>query len=544
MSRALPRPHLRSEPRSVDSGAMTDTDRLVSEVQAGLRPLETALNEAWWSSSTEATEANERLRTEAEVAVSDHLARPATFAAVRAARDAGSADPLLERQLDILHDTFVPHQISGEERRRLVELQVSIESTFATHRGVISGETVDDNAIRRVLRSSDDPEERREAWEASKSVGAEVAVRVRELARLRNRRARSLGYRDHFAMSLATDELDEKMLFDTLDDVDRATSHPFAQWKGELDGLLSARFGCSADDLRPHHYEDPFFQDPPVATGVDLDEWFVAADLGELTRRTFDGIGLEVGAILDRSDLYPRSSKNQHAFCIDVDRSGDVRVLCNVVPNTQWAETMLHELGHGVYFDAVDRSLPWLLRDMHSLSTEGIAIMFGGLVHDPEWLAAVAGVPRREVGRIHSRLDAAHRSAVLVFARWALVMTHFERGLYADPDADHDTRWWDLVERFQLVHRPDRCAPDWAAKIHLAVAPVYYQSYLYGQMVASQWRATLRSECGGVVDRPEVGRILVERYFRPGASLRWDHLTEQATGSPLSPAAMIAELTG
>ena len=63
-------------------------------------------------------------------------------------------------------------------------------------------------------------------------------------------------------------------------------------------------------------------------------------------------------------------------------------------------------------------------------------------------------------------------------------------------------------------------------------------------MVASQWRATLQRECGGVVDRPEVGRILVERYFRPGASLRWDHLTEQATGSPLSPAAMIAELTG
>ncbi len=123
-------------------------------------------------------------------------------------------------------------------------------------------------------------------------------------------------------------------------------------------------------------------------------------------------------------------------------------------------------------------------------------------------------------------------------------MTHFERDLYADPDADHDTRWWDLVERFQLLHRPDRSAPDWAAKIHIAVAPVYYQSYMYGQMVASQWSAALRRECGGIVDRPEAGSLLKRAVLRPGASLRWDHLIETATGSLLSPLAMAAEIGG
>src|SRR5437764_1292571 len=81
------------------------------------------------------------------------------------------------------------------------------------------------------------------------------------------------------------------------------------------------------------------------------------------------------------------------------------------------------------------------------------------------------------------RVDAAapaladtRRAGLLVFARWVLVMTTFERALYADPDADLDSLWWDLVERHQRIHRPDgRAAPDWAAKIHLAAAPVYYQ---------------------------------------------------------------------
>ena len=32
--------------------------------------------------------------------------------------------------------------------------------------------------------------------------------------------------------------------------------------------------------------------------------------------------------------------------------------------------------------------------------------------------------------------------------------------------------------------------------------------------------------------------------MRPGASLRWDALIEEATGAPLSPARFVAELTG
>jgi len=117
------------------------------------------------------------------------------------------------------------------------------------------------------------------------------------------------------------------------------------------------------------------------------------------------------------------------------------------------------------------------------------------------------------------------------------VMTNFERALYADPEADLDARWWELVERYQLVRKPvGRTSPDWAAKIHIACAPVYYHTYLYGQMVASQLSATLERECGGLVDRPDAGNLLAERVFAPGLSVRWDRLIEQATGEPLTAA--------
>jgi peptidyl-dipeptidase A len=91
------------------------------------------------------------------------------------------------------------------------------------------------------------------------------------------------------------------------------------------------------------------------------------------------------------------------------------------------------------------------------------------------------------------------------------------------------------VSKYQLLTPPaGRSEPDWAAKIHVACAPVYYHTYLYGNLVASQLRATLERDAGGLVGRREAGRLLGEQIFRPGESVRWDRLIEQATGEPLT----------
>ncbi len=519
-------------------------EALVADLEARLRPVEIELAEAWWESNTRASPTAEARRTAADLARRAVLADPHAFAELSDARAGAIADPLVRRQIEVLHDLFVAHQLPEELQRQMVELETRVEATFNTFRGDLDGTRVDDNAILEILRSSDDSALRRRAWEASKQVGAAVADDVRALVRLRNEAARALGHRDHFALSLATGELDEDRLFETLAEVEDHTVGPFTEWKARLDETLAARFGCEIGDLRPWHLDEPFFQDPPIAGSVDLDPLFDAVDLEVITLRTYDGIGLDVRPVLARSDLYAREGKSQHAFCIDIDRTGDVRVLCNVEPNERWADTMLHEFGHAIYDREVSTDVPWLLRGAaHALTTEGVAMLFGRLVRDPEWLRDVVGVDRATLDPLVGALADARRSALLVFARWVLVMTHFEHRLYTDPDGDLDAIWWDLVERFQLVHRPDgRAAPDWASKIHLAVAPVYYQNYLYGELVASQLSATLDTHVGGIVGRPDAGRWLVESFFAGGGTLRWDELLLAATGEPLSARHLAAEL--
>ena len=85
--------------------------------------------------------------------------------------------------------------------------------------------------------------------------------------------------------------------------------------------------------------------------GIDLDRYFEGKDLEELTRKTFDGLGLDVRGVVSRSDLYEREGKSQHAFCTRIGREHpyDVRVLANVRPDAYWMDAMLHEFGHAVY---------------------------------------------------------------------------------------------------------------------------------------------------------------------------------------------------
>jgi peptidyl-dipeptidase A len=515
---------------------------LLAEAEATLAPLSVARNLAWWESQVSATDENEQRRTEAELAWSDGLADGELCARVNRERERGEGgEP--ERRLEILRNLMLPHQVPAELRAQIVELESSVEGRFSRHRGVVRGSEVDDTEIKRILRQSDDPAERREAWEASKTVGAEVAGDVRQLARLRNEAARGLGYRDWFALALAVDELDEGKLLETLQEADTATAEPFGRWKGALDERLATRFGCAVSELRPWHYADPFFQELPPDGAVDLDGLFEGRDIVELSRRTFDGIELDVAGILGRSDLYPRGGKCQHAFCVDIDRGGDVRVLANLVANQESAETMLHELGHGVYDLGLSADLPWLLRSAHVVATEASAILFGSLARRRDWLQLVLGLGADEGADLAERLRASEAAELLVFTRWVLVMNAFERGLYADPDRDLDALWWELVSRFQGVTPPDgRQAPDWAAKIHVAVVPVYYHSYLYGKIVALQIAAALDATVGGVVDVPEAGARLRSELYAPGQSVRWDRLVEQATGAPLAVASLAREV--
>jgi peptidyl-dipeptidase A len=510
--------------------------RLVSSLEEEFQRLETEFHAAYWDSQVKATPETEKRRAELELELRRMKGDAGALNDVEAALAQPLHDAVLKRQLEVLRLSLLGNQMAEEQRSEIVGLSSAVESDFASFRPSVDGRSLSDNDIEEILRTSANVDLRKKAWEASKEIGAVVADRVRELARVRNHAAHELGFADYYRMSLELQEMSEEWLFEVLRDVEELTDEPFRKWKSTLDDSLRRRFASS--EVYPWHYADPFFQSLPPDAKITLDEVLQDADAPALARVTFAGWKIDLSQVLTNSDLYPRDRKCQHAFCLDVDRSGqDVRILANIVPGERWVEVMLHECGHAAYDVMIHPQLPYLLRrSAHTFVTEAIALLSGRLLHDPAWLAEVAKVNPTHIAGMVDQLTAANATQSLMFARWVLVMTHFERDLYSDPEGDLDTRWWELVQRFQLVEPPpDPRGPDWAAKIHLAVAPVYYHNYLLGEILASQLSSTIERECGRLIGAAEAGRLLIERIFRPGSLLRWDALIEAALGAALSP---------
>jgi peptidyl-dipeptidase A len=188
--------------------------------------------------------------------------------------------------------------------------------------------------------------------------------------------------------------------------------------------------------------------------------------------------------------------------------------------------------------------------ESHALTTEGVAMMFERLAGNPRWLRAMGvHVPDAETFAVELRkLD---RNKLLIFSRWCQVVFRFEMALYDNPEQDLNRVWWDFVGKYQEVKRPGaRNQPDYASKIHIATAPVYYQSYMMGQLFASQvHHAIAREVLHGAdpattvyVGNPAVGRFMCERVFEPGCTLDWNQLTRHATGEDLNSKAFAADL--
>jgi peptidyl-dipeptidase A len=345
-------------------------------------------------------------------------------------------------------------------------------------------------------------------------------------------------------MSLATSEQDEKELDQIFAELYELSNGPFARIKAELDSELAHRYKIKVADLQPWHYHDPFFQESPMLQAVDLDKYYLNKDVRNLAATFFAGIDLPVESILARSDLYEKDGKNPHAFCTDIDREGDVRVLCNLQNNERWMETMLHELGHAVYDYYQDPLMPYTLRQpAHAFTTEAIAMFFGRLSRNPDWMQKMLGLNDASRGEIESVSGHYSQLKQLVFARWSMVMYHFEKELYANPDQDLNKVWWDLVEKYQGMRRPEnRQAPDWAAKIHFTIAPCYYHNYLLGELFASQLYAhladevltDLAGEATGYVGEKRVGNFLRQQVFTAGSRYHWNEMIKRATGEPLT----------
>ncbi|MBX9922787.1 MAG: M2 family metallopeptidase [Rhabdochlamydiaceae bacterium] len=502
------------------------------------------LNQAYWilatTGSADAADLVGTLSTELSMLFNN----PKTYKLLLKWEKQGSVtDPILKRQLQLLIYSFKEKAIPENLLKEIAQKEAALSYAHGNFRANLQGKTVSENDILEVLKKETNPSVRKEAWEASKEVGQFLAPQILELVKLRNKAAKSLGYENYFQMQLDLQEVNEKALFDLLDQVASRSDESYQNTLITIEEVQCKQFSVPGEELGPWAWSEPFGQEDPLDR-AELDSLVAHTDLVEATRQFYQKMGFQIEPILQKSDLWEKPGKNQHAFCINVDRDTDIRTLENLKPTLKWLETILHEFGHAIYEQGFDEKLPWLLKQPpHMITTEAMALMAGRRAYLISSLSKLPSYTSSQDTLIKKAQESLSRRQ-LIFSRWVLVMTYFERELYRNPDQDLNTLWWSLVSKYQKIRTPknrdSKC--DWAAKYHIGLAPVYYYSYLLGELFASCMEESLQEVTGSnSLETTEAGRFLREKLFSPGNRMNWSQLIEHVIGKPLSSDAWIRE---
>lgn len=501
---------------------------------------------AYWNASISGSDEDFKKSEEFEIELTKLYSDTAAFNKIKEFKESGMIkDSLQARRLEIMYNDMLGNQIDPDKIEEMTKIQTKIIKNFQKFRPVVDGEEITDNQVEEILKTSKDSDKLKRTWEAHKLVGPAVEEDLLKLIRMRNDAAKELGFSNFHEMKLKLGGQDPEELEKLFDELDELTRDAFIELKKEMDEVLSKQLNVKPEELMPWHYQNRYFQEAPKIYSIDLDPYYKDKDIVELTKTYYDGIGMPIEDIVANSDLFEKPNKNPHAFCTDINRdTKDIRCLCNIQPNVNWMNTNLHEFGHAVYFKYHSDSLPWTLKTpAHIFTTEAIAMLFGRMATNPKWMLDMGVVNEEQKTKIAETAKNILRLEQIVFSRWAQVMYRFEKAMYADPDQDLNKLWWDIVEKYQMIKRPEgRNMPDWATKTHFSSSPCYYHNYLLGELLASQlynymtvniMNLPVGSDCS-FHNSKEAGNYLIEKVFAPGMKYPWNDMIEKATGEKLT----------
>ena len=543
---APPTAPIKEEAKPVDTKAEAKAflDTYLSE----LAVMEKAYALSWWAAQNSGKKEDFDAYEAADLALKKMHSDKARYEKVGALLGhEAELDPQTARSLEVAYLSFKGNQLPADVLEDMVKRSSEIEQLFNTYRVKLDGKELSNNDALELLAKEKKSDKRQAIWEGLKQVGEQVAPKLIELAKVRNKAATMLGYANYWDMQIRLQEHDPAQILSIFGELEQMTNEPFKAMKAEMDQELAKKFKIKPEEMMPWHYDNPFFQAAPPSAKIDISDFYKdkkKEDIIAIAEKFYSDIGLPCDDIVARSDLYERPGKSQHAFCITIDRGDDIRTLLNIKPDADWMETALHENGHAIYYKGIDKGLTYNLRESaHTFTTEAIAMLFGALAQNPSWMIAYAGADEKKVKKVEGAILEQRRREQLIFARWTLVMLYFEKALYEAPDQDLNKLWWDMVERFQMLKRPaNRNKADWASKPHFSVAPVYYHNYMLGELFASQVRASLAKIAGftgptsqlSFNGRKDFGTFLNEKVFKPGMSEKWPAFVEHAVGEPLT----------
>ena len=459
-------------------------------------------------------------------------------------------DTILNRQLTVLYQSFMGPQVEADRYKMLRNAEAKLSQAFSGIKVVIGGKKHAGNQIDSLRKTTSDNSVVKKIYSTFREKGEQNSGDIINLVKMRNEFARNFGYTDFYQLALENKDQTPERIQKLLEEIETKTHDQFFEAKLLIDKNLAKRFHIKTTDLRPWNYNDERTSYLPMKFSEKMDSLYRNTDPVKAAAEFFNGIGLPVQDVIERSDLHPRPGKASATFLLNIDFKNDLRLFSTIRNNQEGMKFMMHLCGHSSHYKNISENIPYLLKDPNTVVSEGVATFFENLPSDYFWLKSE--FPMDSATSIKYDLICRHFFQVdrLFRCRKLLVISEFEREIYRDPEQNLGELWYQLNLKYLGIQPPDeKSAADWATSKYAANLPCNIHNYVLADLFAAQLQHTIKKEIlherkSQYQNNKAIGNFLVSRLYRYGDLLPWEKLIEKVTGEPLNPAYFTNYLLG
>lgn len=438
-------------------------------------------------------------------------------------------DSTLARRLALHRRDFLLARVDPALPIQLVNLQTSIQDTVGRFRYPVREARLTRTEIQAVLDTSPDRALRESAFRARTLIGAQVRAPIVQAIGIYDRMGRQQGFANGAAAGLNNSSLEPRQVLQDLDAFERATRPAYTAM------LERARRDLGVERIEPWDL-DYWLHRQETAGGTDA--WPKEAGVARL-RDLMRAMGFAYDSLPIDVKVWDVPTGG---ITFPVRPAYEARLLTNPFPGSNFYSTLFHEYGHALNFTLMRPDLParFLQGDETPLG-EGLGETLAHFAFDHHWLEQAAGLPSARA----TALEGVGKLQLLLWLRRAIATNaHVEITQYLDRTADLDSLYAASYQRFVGVTLPPG---DYVStRETFATGPLYFQSYLYANMIAAQLREAMRAQFGveDLTREPRVAQWLTEHFFASGAAVPWPEKIRRATGRPLSADALGRYLAG
>ena len=432
-----------------------------------------------------------------------------------------SKDKILERKIDLLLREVLKARVSYEPE--IFRLTNKINKKIQTFIPKLNGTDTTRSQLDDIIRKNPDRILREKAWWAEVNLGELIERDVIGLIKLRNQKARELGYNHYGEMILILEDINQDKLFILFRDI---LKHTDKIWKNTI---KDSREKLGIDIVYPwdiKYYKYKYLN-------AVSDHYFPKDGIIDNFRKLLKHFNID----LDKLPIQVTYQDIPYGgICIVVEIGKDVRVLTNPNDGHHWYKIMFQELGHALHASMISNNSYIISSGDPDFFWEGMACVIQQITSEREWLRDHFDLPEKVIKEFILQ----EKTKNYHWYRKIISDFFFEFSIYQRQEGDLNRRFREYSRDNLFIEIPTGIV--WPHDSIYISHPFYLQNYLLAEIIACQIIHYYKEEYKSIFHKEFLNYLKIN-YFEQGAMIRWDKKIKRGTRKELSADSLLKELT-